>query len=175
MNNLEHFRKIKAFIFDVDGVLSDSNLFVFEQGKIVRQLYQKDLFAIKKAIDNGFRIAVISGGNLDTLIQTFKGLGIVDIYEKSRNKKEDFDDFKLTYQVENENILYMGDDLPDYAVMRVVGLATCPINAAPEIRDIAQYHSPYKGGEGCVRDVIEKVLKLRKVWKLESFTQEKLQ
>ena len=164
MNNLEKFRRIKAFIFDVDGVLTDHSIFVFENGKIVRKLNDKDLVALRKAIDNKFKVAIISGGSLNGLAPIFKEIGITDIYEKIRDKKAAYDEFKEIYEIDDEQVLYMGDDLPDYPVMRLVGLPVCPKNAAPEIREITQYLSPLGGGEGCVRDVIEKVLRLKKVW-----------
>jgi len=164
MNNLEKFRRVKAFVFDVDGVFTDHSIFVFENGKIVRKLHNKDLIALKKAIENGFKIAIISGGSLDSLVPIFKEVGITDIHGKSRDKKEAYDRFKAAYNIDDEQVLYMGDGLPDYPVMRLVGLPVCPKNAAPEIKEIAQYMSPFGGGEGCVRDVIEKVLRLKKVW-----------
>lgn len=164
MNNLEKFRRVKAFIFDVDGVLTDHSIFIFENGKIVRKLNDRDLMALRKAIENEFQVAIISGGSLGHLTPIFKEIGITNIYEKIRDKKEAYDEFKEVYQIDDEHILYMGDDLPDYPVMRMVGLPVCPKNAAPEIRTITQYMSPLGGGEGCVRDVIEKVLRLKKVW-----------
>jgi len=164
MNNLEKFRRVKAFVFDVDGVLTDHSIFVFENGKIVRKLNNKDLIALRKAINNGFKIAIISGGGLDSLTPIFKSVGITDIHAKARDKKEIYDRFKAAYDIDDEKVLYMGDGLPDYPVMRLVGLPVCPKSAAPEIREIAQYTSPFGGGEGCVSDVIEKVLRLKKVW-----------
>jgi len=164
MNNLEKFRRVKAFVFDVDGVLTDHSIFVFENGKIVRKLNDKDLIALRKAIEHKYKIAIISGGNLNGLAQIFKEIGITDLYEKTRDKKAAYDEFKSIYDIDNEQVLYMGDDLPDYPVMRIVGLPVCPKNAAPEIRAITRYVSPLGGGEGCVRDVIEKVLRLKKVW-----------
>ena len=164
MNTLENFRRIKAFVFDVDGVLTDHSIFVFENGKIVRKLNDKDLVAIRKAVENGFKIAIISGGSLGGLVPALKSLGVTDIYEQKQDKKEAYDTFKYAYDLSDEYIMYMGDDLPDYSVMRIVGLPVCPQNAAPEIKEITQYMSPFKGGEGCVRDVIEKVLKLKKMW-----------
>ncbi len=164
MNNLEKFRRVKAFVFDVDGVLTDHSIFVFENGKIVRKLNDKDLIALRKAIDHKYKVAIISGGSLNGLAAIFKEIGITDIYEKTRDKKAAYDEFKTIYEIDNEQVLYMGDDLPDYPVMRIVGLPVCPKNAAPEIRAITQYMSPLGGGEGCVRDVIEKVLRLKKVW-----------
>ena len=164
MINLENFSKIKAFVFDVDGVLTNSNLFIFQNGQIIRQLNEKDLTALKMAIQNQYKIAVISGGGLDGLTTTFQQIGINDIFERSGNKKIDYETFKHTYDLDDEQILYMGDDLPDYQVMRIVGLPVCPRNAAPEIKEISQYFSMYSGGEGCVRDVIEKVMKLQNCW-----------
>ena len=164
MNNLEKFRRVKAFVFDVDGVLTDHSIFVFENGRIVRKLNDKDLIALRKAIEHKYKIAIISGGSLNGLAPIFKDIGITDIYEKARDKKAAYDEFKTIYEIDNEEVLYMGDDLPDYPVMRIVGLPVCPKNAAPEIRAITQYMSPLGGGEGCVRDVIEKVLRLKKLW-----------
>ena len=164
MNNLEKFRRVKAFVFDVDGVLTDHSIFVFENGKIVRKLNDKDLIALRKAVEHKYKIAIISGGSLNGLAPIFKEIGITDLYEKARDKKVAYDEFKTIYEIDNEQVLYMGDDLPDYPVMRIVGLPVCPKNAAPEIRAITQYMSPLGGGEGCVRDVIEKVLRLKKLW-----------
>ncbi len=164
MNNLEKFRRVKAFVFDVDGVLTDHSLFVFENGKIVRKLNDKDLIALRKAIENDYKIAIISGGSLNGLASIFKEIGISYLYEKTRDKKVAYDEFKTICKIDDEQVLYMGDDLPDYPVMRLVGLPVCPKNAAPEIKAITQYMSPLGGGEGCVRDVIEKVLRLKKLW-----------
>ncbi|MEM1124737.1 MAG: HAD hydrolase family protein [Bacteroidota bacterium] len=160
----EYLNHITTFIFDVDGVLADHSIFVFTNGQIVRQLHQKELVALEKAVSQKFIVGVITGGSLGGLLTTFHNLGIRDIYEKKRDKKAAYDDFKLMYDLDDEQILYMGDDLPDYAVMRIVGLPTCPQNAAPEVKEISIYTSPYSGGQGCVRDVIEKVMKLQKVW-----------
>ncbi len=166
MNNLENFRQIKAFVFDLDGVLSNQHLFIFENGKIIRQLHEKDLFALRLAVQQGYEVAIITGASLDGLIETFKAIGITNLYEKSADKKSDYDDFIYTYDLDHEQVLYMGDDLPDYQVMRIVGMPVCPKNAAAEIKEIALYISPFSGGEGCVRDVIEKVLRLKKHWVL---------
>ena len=164
MNKLELFRDITTFVFDVDGVLTDSNLFFFENGRIVRRLHERDLFALRQAVTKGFRVAIISGGPLNALQAIFHDLHIVDIYSKASDKKAVYDELKTVYNLRDEEILYMGDDLPDYLTMRLVGLPTCPANAVPEIKEIAQYQSPYRGGEGCVRDVVERVLKLNKKW-----------
>jgi 3-deoxy-D-manno-octulosonate 8-phosphate phosphatase (KDO 8-P phosphatase) len=167
MNTLEKFHSIKAFIFDLDGVLTNHNLFVFENGQIVRQIHERDLYALERAIAAKFRIAIITGGTLKGLKPIFQSIGVKDIIEQSRDKKADYDAFKYAYDLNDEQIVYMGDEMPDYAVMRIVGLPTCPKDAAPEIKEIAQYMSPYKGGEGCVRDIVEKILRLKKAWKKE--------
>jgi len=164
MNNIEKFKQIKAFVFDVDGVLCNQHIFVFENGQLMRQLYQKDLVALRIAIHEGFKIAIISGGNLTHLSPTFKELGIKDIFHLSRDKKEDYLEFLDKHDLDDINVLYMGDDLPDYQVMRRVGLPTCPKSAVPEVKEISLYVSPNDGGEGCVRDVIEKVLRIKKKW-----------
>ncbi len=164
MNNVEKFKKIKAFVFDVDGVLCNQHIFVFENGQIMRQLHQKDLTALKIAIQHEYKIAFISGGNLTHLTPTFKDLGITDIYHLSRDKKEDYQEFTNIHDLEDTEVLYMGDDLPDYQVMRLVGMPTCPKSAVPEIKELSLFVSPSNGGEGCVRDVIEKVLRIHRKW-----------
>jgi len=164
MNNIEKFRKIKAFVFDVDGVLCNQHIFVFENGQVMRQLHQKDLTALRIAKEEGFEIAIISGGNLNHISPTFKEMGITNIFHLSRDKKEDYLEFIALYDLADEEVLYMGDDLPDYQVMRRVGMPACPKTAVPEVKDIALYVSPHEGGEGCVRDVIEKVLRINRKW-----------
>ncbi len=164
MNNIEKFRKIKAFVFDVDGVLCNQHIFVFENGQIMRQLHQKDLTALRIAKEQGYEVAIISGGNLGHISPIFKDMGITNIFHLSRDKKEDYIEFINLYELEDEEVLYMGDDLPDYQVMRRVGMPTCPKTAVPEVKEIALYVSPFNGGEGCVRDVIEKVLRIKRKW-----------
>ena len=173
MNNLEKFRRVKAFVFDVDGVLTDHSIFVFENGKIVRKLNDKDLIALRKAVEHKYKIAIISGGSLNGLAPIFKEIGITDLYEKARDKKVAYDEFKTIYEIDNEQVLYMGDDLPDYQVMRRVGMPACPKTAVPEVKDIALYVSPFEGGEGCVRDVIEKVLRINRKWLVEEMPKKK--
>lgn len=167
MNHLESFSAIHTFIFDVDGVLTNNEILITEAGELLRKMNVRDGLAIKIAIDKGYRIAIITGGRSEGVKKRLEALGIKDIYSGISNKLEAFDEFMETYDLDPVGVLYMGDDLPDYPVMRRVGMATCPKNSAPELFPIANYISPYNGGEGCVRDVIEKVLRLKGEWSEE--------
>lgn len=164
MNHLEVFSTIHTFIFDVDGVLTNNEVLITENGELLRKMNVRDGLAIKIAIDKGYKIAIITGGRSEGVKKRLEALGIKDIYSGISDKLEAFEEFVNTYELDPVGILYMGDDLPDYPVMRRVGLATCPKNSAPELFPIANYVSPYNGGEGCVRDVIEKVLRLQGKW-----------
>ena len=164
MNFLEKFNDIKTFIFDVDGVLTNSELIILENGNLLRKMSTRDGYAIKRAIQQGYRVAIITGGNSLGVVARLKGLGVTDIYKGVENKIDAYEEYLYTYEIDAGEILYMGDDLPDYPVMRRVAIPTCPADAAHEVIEIAQYVSPLKGGEGCVRDVIEKVLRLHGKW-----------
>lgn len=164
MNYLEQFRKINTFIFDVDGVLTNSEIIVLENGRLLRKMNVRDGYALKKAVELNYRVCIITGGKSSGVVARLEALGIIDIYKGVEDKLEIFEEYIDTYEINPENILYMGDDLPDYAVMRRVALPACPADAAPEIVQISQYKSPIPGGKGCVRDVIEKVLKLHGKW-----------
>ncbi len=168
MNQLETFRDIKTFIFDVDGVITNSELIVFEDGKLLRKMSIRDGFALKMAINAGYRVAVITGGKSEGVKNRLAALGIQDIYTNAQDKLEAYEDYIYTFELDENKILYMGDDVPDYPVMRRVGFPTCPKDAAVEIIQLSQYISPYEGGAGCVRDVIEKVLKLNGEWPIKS-------
>jgi len=163
-NFKEELGKIKAFIFDVDGVLSDAKIYLHPEGNLMRSMNIKDGYAIQYAIRKGYIIAIITGGNSESVKMRFENLGVKDIYLRSRNKLDEFHDLLTTYSLKAENVLYMGDDLPDYKVMKVAGLPTCPSDAVEEIKSISKYISDKKGGEGCVRDVIEQVLRLQGKW-----------
>ncbi len=164
MNLLEQFRYVHTFIFDVDGVLTDSSLLILESGKLLRRMNTRDGFAMKQALRAGLRISIITGGNSAGVIDRLRALGIRDIYAGVEDKVEAYEELLHTYDLHESGICYMGDDLPDYEVMQRVGVPACPADAAPEIKAISSYISPWRGGEGCVRDVIEKVLKLRGQW-----------
>jgi len=165
MNHLDAFRNVHTFLFDIDGVLTNSQVLVLEDGKLLRSMSIRDGYAIKRAVREGYRVAIITGGKSQGVKDRLKNLGVTDIYLDQSRKKEALDELIDLYDLETQGILYMGDDLPDLEVMRMVGLPACPKDAAPEILEISQYVSPYGGGEGCARDVIEKVLRLRGHWK----------
>jgi 3-deoxy-D-manno-octulosonate 8-phosphate phosphatase (KDO 8-P phosphatase) len=164
MNIFESFKKIKTFIFDVDGVLTDGNLLVTEAGELLRTMNSKDGYAMKHALENGYKICIITGGKSDGVVLRLKGLGLTDIFYKVGDKVPVFNQYITENSLNADEILYMGDDMPDYEVMQLVGLPTCPQDAVSDIINIAKYVSPLKGGEGCVRDVIEKVMKLQDLW-----------
>lgn len=164
MNELERFRSIRTFIFDVDGVLTNSELIVLEDGSLLRKMNTRDGYAIKQAIKKGYKVAIITGGGSSGVTQRLKGLGVEDIYSKVKDKMTELEHFVYAYDIDLAQTLYMGDDIPDYEVMRRVALPCCPHDAAPEILHISQYVSPKNGGQGCARDVIEKVLKLNGDW-----------
>ena len=155
---------ITAFIFDVDGVLTDGTVTLFPNGELVRKMHTKDGFALKTAVDMGYHICIISGGNNPSVKSRLNDLGIKDIYLGSHNKKDYMEEFIHKYNIKPDNILYMGDDIPDLPVMKTVGLPTCPLDAVQEIQQISKYISQKKGGKGCVRDVIEQVLKVQDKW-----------
>ena len=167
MNPLEKFRYIKAFLFDVDGVLTDNKVLVLEEGKLLRQMSIRDGYAIKRAVRQGYRVCVITGGKSEGVRKRLEDLGVQDIYLGQSDKRDAYEEFLATYDLKEDEILYLGDDLPDYPLLRRVGLPACPADAVPEVLEISQYVSPYAGGQGCARDVIEKVLKLQGKWKVE--------
>lgn len=156
--------QITTFIFDIDGVLTDGSVILEPTGEQTRTMNIKDGYALQLAVKRGYKVAIISGGKNEIVRNRFSGLGIYDVFMGASNKLDALDELKLTYDLKNEEILYMGDDIPDYEIMNIIGLATCPNDAAPEIREIAQYISPINGGKGCVRDVIEKVMRAKDNW-----------
>ena len=163
-NFKEELSKVRAFVFDVDGVLSTSRIMLHPGHELMRSMNIKDGFAIQYAVRKGYPIAIITGGNSDAVGQRFKNLGVTDIYLRSKNKVENLEDFLSKKGLEKDSILYMGDDLPDYLVMKEVGFPTCPSDAVEEVKSISMYISDKAGGEGCVRDVIEQVLRLQGRW-----------
>lgn len=160
----ERLKNIKGLIFDVDGVLSMDTSPLDENGDPVRTANIKDGLAIRMAIQNGFQVAIITGANTQRVKLRYKKLGVENIYMNSFNKTEPLADFCAKTGIEKNEILYMGDDLVDFPILKVVGVATCPLDAVPEIKAISQYISDKKGGEGCVRDVIEQVLRSQQKW-----------
>ena len=156
--------KIKALIFDVDGVLSSSTINVDLNGEFLRTTNVKDGYALHLAVNQGLHIAIITGGGEESIALRYGRIGIEDIFMSSSVKTEKLQQLLDKYNLSRDEVLYMGDDIPDYEVMKQVGLPCCPRDAAPEIRDTSLYISHLDGGKGCVRDVIEQVLKAQKKW-----------
>lgn len=167
MNILELFKPIKTFVFDVDGVLATSLLLVV-QDEMARSMNTRDGFALQLAIKKGYRVVIISGGQSAPVRQRLTGLGIKDVFLGMHYKKETLLEYALQHDLKWEEILYMGDDIPDFHPMQLVGLPCCPADAVNEIKQISKYISPLNGGYGCGRDVIEKVLKLNGHWDVDT-------
>jgi len=160
----EKLNDITTLIFDVDGVFTDGMVLVMPDGQFVRKMNSKDSYALQFAIKKGMRIAVITGGNSIAVRDGLHSLGVKHIFLQSRNKEQVFDTFVQKQGITAAEVLYMGDDIPDHRVMEKSGLATCPADAAEEIKSISDYVSVKKGGYGCVRDVIEQTLKVQGKW-----------
>jgi len=163
-NYKELLKDITTFVFDVDGVLTDGSIFINPDGEMLRSMNVKDGYALKTALLKGYNICIITGGTNEGVRDRLKGLGITDIYLGAHHKQEPLDEYLDIYDIDAKNALYMGDDLPDIPPMQMVALATCPQNAAAEVKAISDYVSHKNGGEGCVRDIIEQVLKVRGDW-----------
>ncbi|RKE94919.1 KdsC family phosphatase [Ichthyenterobacterium magnum] len=160
----EYLEHITTFIFDVDGVLTDGTVTIMTNGDMLRRMNIKDGYALKTAIDSGFNVCIISGGSNLGVQKRLEGLGVKDIYLGAHNKINQYNEYLNTNHIKPENVLYMGDDIPDAPVMKRVGLPTCPQDAAPEIKNVSKYISHKNGGKGAVRDVIEQVLKVQDKW-----------
>jgi 3-deoxy-D-manno-octulosonate 8-phosphate phosphatase (KDO 8-P phosphatase) len=170
MNILAAFAPIKAFVLDVDGVLTDGSVLLLDDGQMARRMSTRDGYALQLAVKKGYHVLVISGGESAAVRQRLEKLGIRHVYLGVLNKAHILQEYTETHRLSVNEVLYMGDDLPDFDVMQLAGLPCCPQDAAPEIAAISQYISPRKGGEGCVRDVIEKVLKLNGHWHHDGHT-----
>jgi 3-deoxy-D-manno-octulosonate 8-phosphate phosphatase (KDO 8-P phosphatase) len=166
---MPNFSKITTFIFDVDGVMTDGTVHSFADGEHARTFFIKDGYAIEKALQNGYNIIIISGGFEKGVHNRLTFLGIKDIFLGVKDKLTLFEEYKKKKNLEEEQILYMGDDIPDYKMLKRVGLPTCPNDAANDIREICKYISPFNGGRGAVRDVIEKVMKSQGKWLKEQW------
>ncbi|MBL57166.1 MAG: 3-deoxy-D-manno-octulosonate 8-phosphate phosphatase [Flavobacteriales bacterium] len=160
----ENLTEITTFILDIDGVLTDGTVILEPTGDQTRTMNIKDGYALQLAVKRGYKVAIISGGKNEIVRKRFTGLGIHDVYMGASDKWDVFDELKLTYNLSNDEIAYMGDDIPDYEIMSKIGLPACPNDAATEIKSISQYISPINGGKGCVRDLIEKVLRAQDKW-----------
>lgn len=155
---------ITTFIFDVDGVLTDGSVFVTNEGEMLRTMNIRDGFALKAAVESGYNVCIISGGSNEGVRVRLKNLGITDIHLGSPDKVVTFKAYTSSYNINAEQVLYMGDDIPDYHVMQLTGLPACPQDACPEIKSISKYISHVNGGKGAVRDVIEQVMRVQGKW-----------
>ena len=164
---LDKFKNITCFVFDVDGVLTNGNLLVMPNGLMARSMNIKDGYAIQLAIKKGYKVWIISGGNSDEVKERLQKLGVSEVFMKVGDKKVLLEELSNLHTTALDQILYMGDDMPDLAAMQIVGIAACPNDAAIDIKAMATYKASAKGGEGCAREVIEKVLKLNNCWDVE--------
>ena len=164
MNVLEQFQQVTTFVFDVDGVLTDGSVLLLENGVQARKMNVKDGLALQMALKNNYKVYIISGGTSEPVINRLRYLGLDEIHLGLKDKLKFLE---LTLEQNNigwSEILYMGDDLPDLPVLKKAGLAACPADADIEVKQSCHYISPAAGGSGCVRDVIQKVLKLNDHW-----------
>lgn len=163
-NYKQRLSKINTFIFDIDGVMTTGLVLLTPEGDMLRSMHVKDGYALYLATRKKYRIAIISGGSSQSVIKRFTTLGISDVFLGVSNKLAVFEKYIREHNIDPEEVLYMGDDIPDYEVMCKVGLSACPADAAEEIKEVATYISPVKGGMGCVRDVLEQVMKIHGTW-----------
>ncbi|MDR2120418.1 MAG: HAD hydrolase family protein [Tannerella sp.] len=156
--------KIRGFLFDMDGVLSTDYIPLAVNGDPMRTVNIKDGYALQFAVKQGYHLGIITGGNTESVRIRFERLGIRHIYMHSSAKLKDYEDFLAKTGLEEDEIAYAGDDIPDYEVMLRVGLPIAPVTAAPEIKGIAKYISPLRGGEGIAREIIEQTMKAQGCW-----------
>ena len=164
MNVLALFKKITTFIFDIDGVLTDGTVLVLENGLQARKMNVKDGFALQMAAKNGYRVLIISGSQSNPVKERLEKLGITDVHMSVLDKRKFTEEYMNKNKLTPKEVLFMGDDIPDLPVMSLIGLPCCPSDAVIEVKESVKYISPMSGGNACVRDVIEKVLKLNDHW-----------
>jgi 3-deoxy-D-manno-octulosonate 8-phosphate phosphatase (KDO 8-P phosphatase) len=163
-NYKEKLVKISCFVLDVDGVLTNGSLILVPGGEQARVMHIKDGYAVQHAIKSGYKILILSGGKSEEVRTRLRGLGVTDIQMNCDDKLNALIDYMAEYGLKKEEILYIGDDIPDLAAMKSCGMAACPADAAQEIKKICHYISPIRGGEGCVRDILEQALKVQGKW-----------
>lgn len=168
MSLLARFRVITTFVFDVDGVLTDGTIWTFDDGQMVRRMNIKDGYALQLAVKKGYRVVVISGGASTAVQIRLEKLGITDVYMQVTDKISILQGYCKTHNIPMAEVLFMGDDIPDFAIMQIAGIACAPSDAVSEIKQVAHYISPHAGGQGCVREVIEKVMKLKGDWSVDT-------
>ena len=163
-NYKELLKHITTFVFDVDGVFTDSSILITTTGELLRKMSVRDGYAVKTALNQGYRICIISGGTNEGVRERMQALGVTDIFLGAAYKEESLREYLMDYDIRPEEVLYMGDDIPDIPAMQMSGMIACPQNAVAEVNRIAHYISHLAGGEGCVREIIEQVLKVRGHW-----------
>lgn len=163
-NYKELLKNVTTFVFDVDGVFTDSTIMITTEGELLRTMNVRDGYAVKTALNQGYRVCIISGGSNEGVRHRLQALGVTDIYLGAAFKEESLREYLLDYEIKAEEILYMGDDIPDIPAMQMSGMVVCPQDAVPEVKRISHYISHLNGGEGCVRDIIQQVLKVRGHW-----------
>lgn len=163
-NYKELLKHITTMIFDYDGVFTDGKVILTETGEQLRTANVKDGYALQLAVKKGYRIAVISGGTSEAIRHRMNGLKITDVFIRVEHKLQVYHDYLKKHNLQPKEVLFMGDDIPDLQIMSEVGVAICPADAAEEIKALSHYISHLKGGEGCVRDIVEQVLKVQGKW-----------
>ncbi|MBT8196605.1 MAG: HAD-IIIA family hydrolase [Bacteroidia bacterium] len=163
-NFKERLKKVSTFVLDVDGVLTNGQLIILPEGELLRSMNIKDGFAMKHALNNGYNIIIISGGKSEGVPKRLSKLGVKHIYMECKDKLSQLKEISSELEIATDKMLFMGDDLPDIELSNYCGVATCPADACTEIKEKSIYMSTKKGGEGCVRDVIEQTLKVQDKW-----------
>jgi 3-deoxy-D-manno-octulosonate 8-phosphate phosphatase (KDO 8-P phosphatase) len=163
-NNKAILKEIKAFVFDMDGVCGTQQVICMPDGEPLRTLNIRDGYAMQLLVKKGSPVAIISGGGSEGAKERFRRIGVTDVFMRADNKVPVFERFLSDNKLEAKQVAYMGDDIPDYRVMKMAGLAACPADAAPEIKEISGFISSRKGGEGCARELIEQCLRAQGKW-----------
>lgn len=164
MSHLDHISDIKAFVFDVDGVLTNGQVILLPDGQQMRHMHSKDGYALQLAVKKGYHVAIITGGNSTQVKERLQGLGITDTFLGVSHKDEAMEEFKFSYGLDYNEIMYMGDDIPDLAALLLVGLPCCPADGSPEVKSASKFISSRKGGAGCVREVVELIMRSQGTW-----------
>ncbi len=162
MNVLQKFEPVKTLVFDMDGVLTDGSLLIMPDGEWIRRMHIKDGYALQLAVKSGYRVIIISGSSSEPVASRLHRLGITEVYQKVTDKLQLLQE--ILQQDNVEELMYMGDDVPDLEVLKYAGLSCCPLDACRDVLEMADYISPVNGGEGCVRDVIEKIMRVQNKW-----------
>lgn len=164
MNIKELLTEVTTFIFDYDGVLTDGTIIIDKEGELLRTANVRDGYAIRQAIKKGYKVAIISGGKTESVRKRFEVLGVKDVFLGAGNKLEVYREYLEKNRLVDDEVLFMGDDIPDFEVMKRVGVPTCPADASEEIKSISLYISAIPGGRGCARDVVEQVMRVQNKW-----------